>query len=127
MEQAGEKIEALAGDRDTFFLLSSTAPRAVDSAKVLCEMFGWTEDDFEQHEVLWAEDNHPENLPAALGLVKDKADEGDILILVTHMEYGMEFPSYFGKREFGLIWRSPDLYYGEGMVIDCDERTLDRL
>ena len=81
-------------------ILSSVAPRAVKSADIVAKALGTT---FEQHDVLWSENKHRENLPATLQLVKSKAEKLDLLILITHQEYGEQLPPLLRKRDSGNL------------------------
>jgi phosphohistidine phosphatase SixA len=107
---------------ESIAILSSVATRAVDSAKILGKAFGVP---FEEHDVLWSENRHPENLQEALELVRSKKDCADVLVLVTHLEYVYLFPNHFGKEELGVT-SFPRREIGKGTAwdIDCEAKTI---
>lgn len=122
--QLGEKLKATVnGGR--VVILSSVAARAVDSAEILGKTFGV---EFEQHDVLWSENRHRENLPKALELVRSKKDDADILVLVTHLEYVERFPSYFGEEELGNpSFPHREISKGTAWDIDCNQKTITQV
>lgn len=109
---------------DKVKILSSTMPRATRSAEILAQAFGV---EVETHEVLWSEGMHPEDLPAALELVRQHQDDTDVLILVTHYEYVWHFPGYYAQHELQASIRSHYIEKGDAWVLDCTAKTLTRL
>lgn len=102
-------------------LLSSTAPRAIQSAEVLGKIIGVKP---EGHEVLWSDGSHPTDLPGVLKLVRESAELCDTLILMTHLEHGEAFPWYFGREELGVNIQSQEIQKGEAWVLDIETRQL---
>lgn len=98
----------------TVMILTSTVDRARESAEILGSAFGVG---FEEHEILWSENSHPEDLPGTLELVRSRKDNADVLVLVTHYEYVEEFPSYFAREELGTSMHSRLIENGEAWVI----------
>ena len=123
------QIDALADrlhrliDRASVLILSSTAVRARESAKILAKAFGGGI--IEDYEVLWSESRHPEDLPAALALVKSRQDLADVIILVTHLEYTELLPAYFCRMVLDIHRPSQSLRNGRAWVIDCELKTLE--
>ena len=83
---------------DRALMLHSTKARAVQSAEALNTQLKLEK---EAHATLvsggdWLDEK------AALDFVRKHKDRADVLILVTHMEYGERLPSYFGTQELGL-------------------------
>jgi len=115
-----DKLKPLAGGR-RLLILSSPSKRAQESAEILAAAFGIS---FEKHKVLWSDESHFEDMPAALELVRRRQAEADILILVTHREYIADFPPYFFEQEFGIKISWHIIGKGEAWVIDCERRTL---
>ena len=93
----------------------------MDSAAILGKAFGVP---FEEHEVLWSENRHPEDLPKTLELVRSKKETVDVLILVTHLEYVNRFPTYFAKEELGSYFPHDSINKGEACDIECEAKTI---
>lgn len=109
-------------DGSTVCILTSTADRARESAEILGSSFGIG---FEEHEILWSEECHPEDLPGTLELVRSRKDKADVLILVTHLEYAEDFPTYFALEELGTsMGPSRSVEKGEACLLDCSKKTL---
>lgn len=102
-------------------ILSSTAPRAVDSAEVLAAQLGL--EGVEQHLVLWSDNEHRMNLPGVGTLVFQCSFDVEVLILVTHLEYAESFPTYFAEEMLHSDIEPYQVSYGCARVIDCEERT----
>lgn len=97
-------------------LLTSTAPRARDSAEVLADGLSL---DYEEHSLLWSDDEHYVDIAAALDLIERKGAEGyQVVILVTHLEYVEDLPPAFLAERFGGRSRLPAPSRGEALVID---------
>lgn len=102
-------------------LLTSVAARARESADIIGKLIGVEP---EEHDVLWSENRHRENLPKALELVRSKKDVVDVLILVTHLEYTERFPRYFAQEELGGgTFPHREVAKGEAWDIDCEQKT----
>ncbi|MFA5157745.1 MAG: hypothetical protein WC451_00945 [Patescibacteria group bacterium] len=101
-------------------ILSSTAARAVESAKIMSEILGVP---FSSHEILWSDDRHRENLPAALRLVQSRENEADVVVLVTHFEYAEQLPTFFGKEVLGEEIPEQEISKGQARVVDCVAKT----
>ncbi len=116
MKDLVKMIARIAGE-GVVRILSSSAVRAAQSANVLAS--GLTKGVFEKCERLWSDRDHPEDLDEVLGMVNTYADTCDVLVLVTHLEYARDFPSYYSeqvlKREFP--WQSVEK--GEMVAVDC--------
>ncbi|MFA5188157.1 MAG: histidine phosphatase family protein [Patescibacteria group bacterium] len=123
MKALGEKLQAIING-SSVLLFTSIAGRAKESAEVLGTVLGIG---FEEHEILWSECDHREDLPGTLKLVRSRKDEADVLILVTHYEYVDEFPSYFAIQELGVQLRSKLIGKGEACVLDCQQKTLEHV
>jgi phosphohistidine phosphatase SixA len=107
-------------------ILSSTATRAMQSARVLAKGLPAT---IEGHEVLWSDDEEGlrVQLPEALTFVRSRMSH-DVVILVTHQEYTEDFPGYFGQQELNdTRFHCEALRRSEAWVIDCTARTRIRL
>ncbi len=117
MATVGSKLKRLRDNSAaSLVLLSSTAPRALDSADILASIL---QVDVHAHEVLWSDSKHAQHNEHALTIVQSEV-EYDIVVMVTHLEYCVEFPDYFSSRVLGrnvsTLGRST---YGSTQVIDC--------
>ena len=105
-------------------ILFSTRTRAVQSAEILSSELRIAS---EAHEVLVSGGGEL-NLAAALSFVQQQKDRADVVILVTHLEYGEMFPSHFAKHELGLqdtkAFNGYGIKKGHAWVIDCEARTM---
>ncbi len=104
MEVLGKVIKGILKDNSAY-LISSTAPRALDSSRILIAQLGLSE--FEQVPYLWTGPDSSEvlyrrepNLNKLMELVNERKEKVDGLIMVTHLEVAEDFPSYFLKKEF---------------------------
>jgi broad specificity phosphatase PhoE len=95
IKRLAEKIIPIVNNKKVT-ILSSTASWAHESAAIIAEKIGC---DFEQCEILWSDNRHPENFPGTLELIQSYLDNTDVLIIVTHCEYAEYFPSYFAKEQ----------------------------
>ncbi len=101
-------------------LLSSTAPRASESATVLAQLLGV---DVQLFEVFWSDGNHAEDMSAAMEIIRKFAAH-DVVIVVTHLEYIQELPAYFGEQELKVQFLKKILSRGRAWVIDCEQKTM---
>jgi len=115
-----KKLEAHINS-DSVLLLTSPVDRARESAEIIGSYFGVG---LEEHEVLWSENDHPEDFPRALELVKSRQGDVDIIILMTHFEYVEHFPAYFAKKELEVELRCRLIEKGEAWVVDCEQKSL---
>ncbi|EFK95845.1 protein containing Phosphoglycerate mutase // Nucleotidyltransferase [sediment metagenome] len=99
----------------TLCVLSSTAPRAIQSAEVLGQALH-TEP--ETYESLWSETDRPTQLNAVLALIGEH-ENCDTLIIVTHLEYTEELPQYFAREVLGTSHPFVSLKKGEMVEINC--------
>jgi len=127
LTEAGRKeIAALAGtimrltkENERITLLSSTAPRAVESAEVIQSMMGLPP--FERTHDLSIE--YGVNESAGLHLVETHAPDTDVLILMTHLEYCRIIPVQVAKT-LALTIRERDLQTGSAQAIFMDEKRV---
>lgn len=111
-------------DNETALILSSTAPRAVDSATILAEAI---KAPVEKYPDLWSDSNHDEDIDAVLRLIKAVQSRADMVVIVTHLEYTEDLPVYIGRRELGKRLRRKALDKGEGIVLDYRNKTISYL
>ncbi|MDD5357371.1 MAG: histidine phosphatase family protein [Candidatus Pacebacteria bacterium] len=126
------QIAALAGQIKTSLvngggkprMLSSTAPRALDSARVMSEVLGVP---FEEHPVLWSGGGgggYPD-CKAVMELIKQD-ESPDVVILVTHLEYIERFPGHFATS-IGAKFDGDEIPKGHAWIIDVEKKSIDHL
>jgi phosphohistidine phosphatase SixA len=104
-------------------LLTSTAPRAEQSALALMESAPAIRK-LETHAVLWSDNRHPEDMEAVLALVQEKQDHCDVLLLMTHHEYMRDFPAHYMKQCCHLEAPRQERDKGTAIVIShCNGET----
>lgn len=109
-------------DGDKIVILSSTADRARQSAEILGEVLGATH---QLHEVLWSEGSRLPNHGKVLELIRAHEGNAETLILVTHLEYGEEFPAHFGHHALGGIRLDGfGIEKGQAWVIDTETKRM---
>lgn len=104
-------------------ILTSTAPRALDSAMVLAEALGRLLT-LEEHATLWSDNSHPQNDVAALALLRERSKGMDAVIVVTHLEYADSLPAALAKELLGKDVARTEVEKGKGRVIDTKEKTV---
>ena len=103
-------------------ILTSPAPRILDSAQALAHALEITE--IEQHgELDMGFHSQPKTL-AALAKIVERARDFTVIIVVTCLEYSVALPTVFGTDILHVAFDGflPDR--GEGCLIDCMEKTL---
>ncbi len=108
-------------DEGSILLLSSSAPRAIQSSQVLSDEIGVA---FENFDELWSDNMHRENTTRAMELILDKSSGFDHVIIMTHLEYSESLPFVFAEKELGMS----ELYLcsvpkGEAWHINCSKKT----
>lgn len=126
MQRVGAAIREIVGD--SAYILSSTAPRGIDSAEVLAVQLGLPKD-FETTEDLWTARDSPKekkfycDSELLLRMIDERRDRADGLILVSHLEICGELPGAFYQKEFGK-----DKYLGsinKGQAYHIDLQTQE--
>lgn len=113
---------------DKILLLSSTAPRAMDTSKILVDHIAALKPDVvrEDHEELWSDNEHYPNNRVVEALVNSKKDNFDTIILVTHLEYAENFlQHYFGRELLFSALSSPQK--GEAVSVDIQQMTWKKV
>ena len=99
-------------------LLSSPAPRAEDSAKVLAEGLDLP---YETDESLWSDKNHAYDCDRLLDFIEKKCNEKSescVVILVTHIEYIHFLPRATAKRARKQSFNTPfEIEKGEMLIL----------
>jgi phosphohistidine phosphatase SixA len=108
----------------TTAMLSSSAPRASQSAKILSESLLLS---FSEHEILWSDNQHDYNVAKAFELIR--AQIAETVIVVTHLEYTEELPWFLCEKilgSAGIMKGYRDLYKGEMVVIDLENKVWEK-
>ncbi len=129
VKAVADRMKAICGElRGGFYLLSSTAPRAEDTADIIAHVFGITE--YAKDDRLRTSSGHllsPQELQAIDGMIAPHAVSNDAIAITTHYEIAGEYPPYFLEKEFGRreLIRIPDR--GEGIHFDLERRTYQMI
>lgn len=115
------------------YLVSSTAPRALDSSEVLAAELALPPE-FEQVPYLWSGDDSPSdsfyhnpNLDRLIEIVDERREKADGLVMVTHLEVVESFPTFFLEREFGQNRHIERVAKGRAVHFDLEQRTYQTL
>ena len=114
MDSLGLMLRKALGAQKSIRMLSSTAPRAIDTSDVLARNLEL--DGYIQEEVLWSDEDHRARYRQVVSLVEQHADGVDVLIVVTHLEHGEHLPAYYWKK--GMTGSIRALSKGEAAVLD---------
>lgn len=104
-------------------MLSSSASRASNSARILSEKLGLP---FTEHYGLWSDDDHDYDLRFASQLIKSQDSEA--VILITHLEYAQYLPKFICKDIFGnteLMNGYSGLYKGQMVLINLEKKCYE--
>lgn len=111
----------LAGD--SAYLLSSTAPRALDSSEIIAAALGIP--GFERMEYLWSASDAPKdtyfsdfNTGRLVQIVEERESKADALIIVSHLEIVKHLPKEMIKRRFMYNSRLDEPDYGQAVHLN---------
>ena len=113
--KSGEASSLISGN---IVILSSTAPRAKDSAEILFRGLNCASIELEHADILWSGNDAPTSMSTeqVLQLIQRKADQpadpADVIIVVTHLEYVRSLPSRVGIEFYKTLDK------GEMLVVD---------
>ncbi|KKP89508.1 MAG: primase protein [Candidatus Moranbacteria bacterium GW2011_GWC2_37_73] len=125
MEELSKKIDPLLKGGKSSLLISSTAPRALDSADVLEEkLFFKRREDLE---LFWSDNSHNWDITAAIEVILEKGIDYEVVIIVSHLEYCEYLPWRFMKKVFGLDSQSFSMNKGDACMCNLVEKTLIKL
>lgn len=113
--------------KDTPLILTSSAPRAKQSAEILADKL---DTQYQNHDRLWSglDCAHKNkkifgNFPSILNLIEEERKNTKNLILVTHNEIITGLPFLFSNKEFDKIkYFSAAVNKGEGMYLDINAK-----
>lgn len=118
MRRIAEQLRTLGCAR--VIVLASTAPRASASGDVMRDVLRCG---IEYRELLWSDNRHREDPPQVIDLIKQKAEDFDMVVLVTHLEYTDSLPQLAG-RMLGMS-RVPftSINKGQAWIFDTVNKT----
>ena len=130
METLGKNIKEILGGGSAY-IVSSTAPRALDSSTVLSEQLGLN--GFERLEYLWSGSDAPSGSyeydvgvqarDKLVKIIEEREKKADGLILVAHLEIAEDLPSHFYNKRFNQKVNIGELSKGQAVHIDLEQRT----
>jgi hypothetical protein len=111
---------------DRVMLITSTAPRALDTANVLRESVRGC---YHEDELFWSDRGHPWDYEKALESILHLSENNriDVAILVTHLEYADYLPIMFGDRIMGIKVNLPEIKKGQAVCCDLEAKTVKLL
>lgn len=116
-----EKLKEFVNGNETL-LLSSPAPRAIQSAQIISEILGMPA---EEHDILWSDNDHFRDFDGLRMILRERKSEAEVIIIVTHLEYVEGFPLYFAVNELGMaVRRAPIPLKGEACLLDCSTESF---
>ena len=109
---------------DSAVLISSTAPRAEQSADLLHpRVQGITS--YTKNPIFWSEAHRQPNIEAGLQIIEEQT--ADVVIIVTHFEWGQDLPTAFAERFLQTRFPLKQLNKAQAWVIDCEAKTRVRI
>ena len=113
-------------------VISSTAPRALDSAEALIAQLGLSK--FEHVPYLWFGTDSPKDsyywMPdryKLLDLVNEQKDGIDGLVMVTHLEVANQFPNFYCEKVLGKYFSIGEISKGRAVHINLEELSYQTL
>lgn len=109
-------------NENPILLLSSSAPRAVQSATVLGNEMGVS---FESFDELWSDNAHIEDTERAIKLILERANGFENVVVMTHLEYSGSLPSVFARKEMGVseFYSLGSVPKGSAWYVNCADRN----
>ncbi|MDO8509587.1 MAG: hypothetical protein Q7S24_00410 [bacterium] len=118
MKRLAEHLKTLSCAR--VIVLASTATRASASGDVMADVMGCA---IEYHELLWPDNEHGEDPLKVIDLIKRKADDFDMVIIVTHLEYTDCLPQDVGRMLGGMMVPYSLISKGHAWIFDTVDKT----
>jgi len=128
IERITEEMKTIVGEiYNGHYLLSSTAPRAEQSAQIIAKAFGL--EAFDKDKRLWTHggDDLYQKDEAIDGMIAPHKDKNDIVTIVTHYEVVGSYPHHIAKTLFGRDEWIRESKKGEGVHFDLEEKTYQLL
>ena len=135
MDVLGKAIKQILNGGSAY-IMSSTRPRALDSSGVLAVQLALPEE-FEHIPYLCSGADAPndsyewdscrERLGKLMGLVDERRERADGIIMVTHLEVARDFPSYFLEKEFDEKKIIGEIRKGQSIHFDLEQKNYQIL
>ncbi len=121
MVQTAKIIHSVSNEY-SIFILTSTAPRAIDSAKAINEVL---QVGYEEHDELWDDDSHQGDWKKSINIIDSKKDSFDMVIVVTHLEFTEILPYYFAREVLEIDdFDCGPVGKGEAIAIDFENLSI---
>jgi len=137
MRVLGANIKTILDERPAV-IISSTAPRALDSSEVLMKELNLTE--FEREPLFWTSGDSPicnhfaslayyprSALDVTVDYIEQKGQNTENLIIVSHEEITRSIPGYFLARVWEKQERIAHPQKGQGIHFDCQSRLYQMI
>lgn len=123
-----------------YAIVSSPAPRALDSSEILADYLGISRKKIEQVPYLWSANDGPKDgyfydrkrdklhaLSKISAIIDKRRNLAEILIIVSHAEPCRDFPSFFCEKEFGRKEKTYEVEKGKAIHFDLEARSWQLL
>ena len=110
-------------DEVSVLILSSSAPRASDSAKEIGDVL---QIGFEEFEELWSDDFHHGDWKKSYALIEERGVDIDIVIVVTHRDLAASLVRKFAEK-FSIKGNCGSAGKGHALVVDIEEGSLKHI
>lgn len=127
IEDTAVEMKAILGEMDGgHYLLSSTAPRARQSAEIIDQAFGIG---FAEHLSLYTSGGflRGDELEGIHSLVSPALEENSVVTLATHYEVANNYPRYLSHKMMDMKIDLPHIEKGQGVHIDLAARTYQQI
>ncbi|MDA3840663.1 MAG: phosphoglycerate mutase family protein [Patescibacteria group bacterium] len=122
MNELAKKVQANLNGASAL-ILSSSAPRASDSATAMNEVL---KVDLMEHEEFWDDISHRGSKEKSCETIEANNHEADAVIVVTHLELTRSIPEYFLKK-CGIDGCCYEVGKGEAWEIDFSKLCLTHI
>ena len=129
IEQIAKDIRRIVGKNYSgYYLLSSTAPRAEQTADIIAKAFGIEQ--FDKDIRLWTRDGNDlslKNLEEIDGMIAPHKEKHDIVTIVTHEEVVLSYPRYCLKQLLNIDKQIGYIDKGKGIHLNLERKTYQFL
>ncbi len=126
-----EEMKKVLGGNSTY-LISSTAPRAMDSARFLLQYLG-RDQEFESEPFLWTDSFNPSKHytgkpEGVMEIIQRSEGRAENLILVSHYELLQFFPFHFASEILGRSLEDYDgVERGQAIHFNLEDKTYQKI
>jgi len=129
IETIAEEMKAIVGENfNGHYLISSTAPRAEQTAEIIAKAFGL--ETFNRDKRLWTSggnDLRPEALKAIDEMIEPHKDGHDIVTISSHCEVTYSYPRHILSNVLKKGGRIREPRKGEGVHFDLEAKTYQMI